>query len=514
MAFRRVSMTLAGLVIVAGFLLAANPVQDWTLSEAAANYSFNAVEIAVNAGGNGVAQLLQAPAVPPPLWCNNGAVCNSSWVRRIPINVTIGGALINKQYFIQVNMTAADANFWALESGSPSNGGAVRFTAADGNTNLPFWIAPVSYNPPGWSTGGQTATYWVQLPTVPAGTSNRYIFLYHGNPGALTASAADPWQFFGVSQAYVGSMYYIQHGIGASQQNTTVATASTGCTGDDTSCTYALPAGFNFPYYSGAAYTVVRSNSFNTCINGFLNPISVLGCPFTDSMAALATTARIAPWWDDLYISQADEAIFGFQNLNSCPAPYNHNMGCISLRWVTDDFPIGGAERRNVTLTTFRNGVIQFDYGSFTTPATIASTGISSGGGGLTVPVVNPIRTLYCGGTPPTGACTNTNTTYNNANSLVYFARPFRNPEPTITKSAVETYSAGGGGYFTSNPTIDNTPAGGVHPGFTALYGFDAVIGAGCTVPACEVRFQISPTGATWYWYNGGTNRWVSTVAG
>ncbi|MGH8103963.1 MAG: hypothetical protein ACREJQ_05530, partial [bacterium] len=138
MPFRRVSLTLAGLVIVAGFMLAANPVQNWTLSEAAANYSFNAAQIQVNFGGSGLAQLVFPPPPPPPAWCNNGAVCNSSWSSRIPLNLT-NAVAIGSSYFVRVDLTAADAQFWASEGGSPSNGGAVRFTAANGNTNLPYW---------------------------------------------------------------------------------------------------------------------------------------------------------------------------------------------------------------------------------------------------------------------------------------------------------------------------------------------------------------------------------------
>ncbi|MGH8104079.1 MAG: DUF2341 domain-containing protein, partial [bacterium] len=387
----------------------------------------------------------------------------------------------------------------------------------------PYWTPPATWTP-GWNPAGQTATYWVQVPNVPT-TTARYIFLYFGNPGALTAAAADPWQFFGVSQAYVGSMYYIMEKLPNSQfVNPIPGEVNTGFSGDDTNWADIPLAGFNFPFFSTNTFTAFRATQFNVCTDGYINvgtPFIGNSCVFFTTTAVLANGRIVAPAMSDWLLNTANDFIMRFSNLNTCPGSYSHAMGCIAYRWQSHAWACGITVPENFSVIMFRNGVIQFDYGQFGLcyqnggPPEVGvwmESGISAGAG--TFPAVpppqTPIVTPYCGAVPPAN-CPTSDASYSNQPSIVYFARPFRNPEPTLTKAAIEQF---GGGYPTSNPTIDNTPAGGVHPAFTALYSFDAVIGAGCTVPACEVRFQISPTGATWYWYNGGTNRWVSTVAG
>lgn len=60
-----------------------------------------------------------------------------------------------------------------------SDGSDVRVTAADGTTELPFWIDA-------WDSTGQTAGIWVNVPSIPVeGTT---IYLYYGNTAASSAS--------------------------------------------------------------------------------------------------------------------------------------------------------------------------------------------------------------------------------------------------------------------------------------------------------------------------------------
>ena len=97
-----------------------------------------------------------------------------NWQYRNPITITntSGSALTNFQVDVTLGSSFAFANAIA-------NGSDVRMTASDGVTQLPFWIES-------WNPSGQTASIWVQVPSVP--TSGATVYLYYGNPAATSAS--------------------------------------------------------------------------------------------------------------------------------------------------------------------------------------------------------------------------------------------------------------------------------------------------------------------------------------
>ena len=61
-----------------------------------------------------------------------------------------------------------------------SNGSDIRVVASDGVTQLPYWIE-------NWNSTSQVASVWVNVPSIPSGTST--IYLLYGNPSATTTSS-------------------------------------------------------------------------------------------------------------------------------------------------------------------------------------------------------------------------------------------------------------------------------------------------------------------------------------
>jgi hypothetical protein len=57
--------------------------------------------------------------------------------------------------------------------------GDVRFTDADGTTLLDYWLEGIS---------GTQATFWVEIPSIPASPSSATIYVYYSNPTATTTS--------------------------------------------------------------------------------------------------------------------------------------------------------------------------------------------------------------------------------------------------------------------------------------------------------------------------------------
>ena len=56
----------------------------------------------------------------------------------------------------------------------------IRFTALDGISLLSFWLES--------ETDGVTATFWVKIPSIPLAPNSISIYMYYGNPTAVTAS--------------------------------------------------------------------------------------------------------------------------------------------------------------------------------------------------------------------------------------------------------------------------------------------------------------------------------------
>ena len=69
-----------------------------------------------------------------------------------------------------------------------SDGSDIRIKAADGVTDIPYWIEQ-------WNSTKQVGSIWVNVPSIPSGTST--IYLVYGNSSAsTTSSGAGTFLFF------------------------------------------------------------------------------------------------------------------------------------------------------------------------------------------------------------------------------------------------------------------------------------------------------------------------------
>lgn len=107
-------------------------------------------------------------------WYDN----NWQYRREITIdNSSNSNALTN--YQVEVDLTSSNFDF----SKANSDGSDLRFTDDDGTTLIDFWIES-------WDNSGQTATLWVEVPSIPA-SSTKNIYMYYGNASATSASNGD-----------------------------------------------------------------------------------------------------------------------------------------------------------------------------------------------------------------------------------------------------------------------------------------------------------------------------------
>ena len=95
----------------------------------------------------------------------------------IAINNAGNPALTNFQ--VKVSLNSSNFNF----SKAQSSGADLRFYASDGATPLNFWTA-------NYSASSQTATIWVEVPSLSAGGTGSIVMRY-GNPSATSASNGD-----------------------------------------------------------------------------------------------------------------------------------------------------------------------------------------------------------------------------------------------------------------------------------------------------------------------------------
>jgi hypothetical protein len=112
------------------------------------------------------------------------SVANSgSWLYQRPITLTnTGSALTN--YQINIALTSSNMTF----ANAKSDGSDVRIKASDGVTDIPYWIEL-------WNSTNQVGSIWVNVPSIPSGTST--IYLVYGNPSAsTTSSGANTFLFF------------------------------------------------------------------------------------------------------------------------------------------------------------------------------------------------------------------------------------------------------------------------------------------------------------------------------
>lgn len=74
-------------------------------------------------------------------------------------------------------------------SNCESDFGDIRFTASDGTTDLSYWLQTY--------TDGTSATFWVEVDSIPASPSTSNIYMYYGNSSAsTTSSGSDTFLFF------------------------------------------------------------------------------------------------------------------------------------------------------------------------------------------------------------------------------------------------------------------------------------------------------------------------------
>jgi hypothetical protein len=102
---------------------------------------------------------------------------------RRAVTLTNSGPVLTN-YQVKINLSSSNMNF----ANAQSNGGDVRFLGGDGLTNLPYWIE-------NWNSSSQNAILWVNVPSIPNGTST--IYLVYGNPTVTTnQSGTNTFLFF------------------------------------------------------------------------------------------------------------------------------------------------------------------------------------------------------------------------------------------------------------------------------------------------------------------------------
>lgn len=109
----------------------------------------------------------------------------SSWRynRRLTITGSTAGAQTNYQMKLTVyNSTGTDTLGNIYLGGNAKNDFSdLRFTKSDGATLLDYWIE--SYTP------GISAVVWVEVDSIPASPGTANIYLYYGNPSAISVSS-------------------------------------------------------------------------------------------------------------------------------------------------------------------------------------------------------------------------------------------------------------------------------------------------------------------------------------
>jgi len=104
--------------------------------------------------------------------------------RKITVTEQSGNSLTDYQVKIELNST----NFPDFNE-CRDDGHDIRFTKDDGETLLNYWREA-------WNKAGQSATFWVKIPSIPASGSVD-IYMYYGNPDATDESDGDAtFEFF------------------------------------------------------------------------------------------------------------------------------------------------------------------------------------------------------------------------------------------------------------------------------------------------------------------------------
>lgn len=109
-----------------------------------------------------------------PAFAQTAGWMNPAWIYRSPVVVNNPNGATLTQFQVNIRL-GSETDFTKLQP----NGADLRVTAADGVTQLPFWIE--SFN-----ASSSTASIWVKIPSIPA--SGTTLYIYYGNPAATSAS--------------------------------------------------------------------------------------------------------------------------------------------------------------------------------------------------------------------------------------------------------------------------------------------------------------------------------------
>ncbi|BFT94936.1 MAG: hypothetical protein MNSN_08220 [Minisyncoccus archaeiphilus] len=128
----------------------------------------------------GVCGTASTTSANPPIanLCKEGRVVNNNWLDgtykyRKPMILANYSNVVLKDYTFNIKVTFA--------SGMQANFNDIRFTGADGKTQLSYWIEN--------KTDGVSANVWVRLPEIPLNGSVMY--MYYGNSSVTAGSNGD-----------------------------------------------------------------------------------------------------------------------------------------------------------------------------------------------------------------------------------------------------------------------------------------------------------------------------------
>ena len=101
------------------------------------------------------------------------------WRYRRPITVTeLSGNSISN-YAVKIVLNSSNFDF----SHAKPDGSDIKFTLSDGVTEIPYWIET-------WNSTKECAVIWVKIPELQGGSST-VIYMYYGNPNAISKSDPD-----------------------------------------------------------------------------------------------------------------------------------------------------------------------------------------------------------------------------------------------------------------------------------------------------------------------------------
>lgn len=104
--------------------------------------------------------------------------------KRLPITIdhSDGSATTVNEYQVEVNLTSSHTSYWSNVYDT-TDGTDTYFTDADGNI-ISFYRQSFDYS-------GETASFWVQVPTIEAGASDNTIYMYFGDSNVTDLSSIE-----------------------------------------------------------------------------------------------------------------------------------------------------------------------------------------------------------------------------------------------------------------------------------------------------------------------------------